>query len=404
MKTIEKLLIIATIAALLHSCVEGNAMQATIEKGLIRSAAQAEILAKALEADEDSLPRSFEHGRLVKSDSHWWCSGFFPGTLWYLYEATNDTKWKDYAETYTWRLSSQQHTTDNHDIGFILMCSFGNAYRLTNDTACIPVLLNGAQSLSTRFKPAVGLIRSWDTKTDKWQYPVIIDNMMNLELLEWASHHSDSSRFADIAESHAHLTMKNHFRRDLSSYHVVSYDPITGAVEKKNTHQGFSHESAWARGQAWGLYGYTMMYRETRNPVYLDHAKNIAKYIIYHPHMPEDKIPYWDLNAPDIPEARRDASAAAIMSSAFIELSSLATDDADFSRQCLSIAERQLQTLTSDAYLAEEGSNGGFILKHSVGNLPKGTEVDVPLTYADYYYVEALIRYKKLILRKEVKS
>ena len=398
MNTIKKILFFAGTVALLHSCRQSNDMQSTIDKGLMRAAIQAELLAKTLEAEKDSLPRSFEHGRLVKSDAHWWCSGFFPGTLWYLYEWTDDPKWKYYAEEYTQRVSSQQYTTDNHDIGFILMCSFGNAYRLTNDTSCVSVLINGAQSLSTRFKPVVGLIRSWDTKTDKWQYPVIIDNMMNLELLEWASHHSDSTKFANIADSHAQLTMKNHFRPDYSSYHVVSYDPNTGAVEKKNTHQGYAHESAWARGQAWGLYGYTMMFRETGNPLYLDHAKRIAKFIMSHPNMPEDKIPYWDFNAPDIPQAIRDASAAAIMSSAFIELSSLTKDDSDFSKQCLSIAEKQLQTLTSDAYLAEEGDNGGFILKHSVGNFPKGTEIDVPLTYADYYYVEALVRYKKLTL------
>lgn len=397
MKPIGNILMTAAIAVVLHSCGQSDGMQSTLQKGLMRSAAQAELLAKALEADEDSLPRSFEHGRLIKSDAHWWCSGFFPGTLWYLYEVTNDSKWKDYAERYTQRVSTQQYTTDNHDIGFILMCSFGNAYRLTNDSVCAAVLLNGARSLATRFNPAVGLIRSWDTKTDKWQYPVIIDNMMNLELLEWASHHSDSSRFADIADSHARLTMRNHFRPDFSSYHVVSYDPNTGAVEKKNTHQGYAHESAWARGQAWGLYGFTMMARETGSLVYLDHAKKIARYIMSHPNMPEDKIPYWDFNAPDIPQAKRDASAAAVMASAFIELSTLTGDDPDFSAQCLSVAEKQLRTLTSDAYLAEEGSNGGFILKHSVGNFPKGTEVDVPLTYADYYYVEALVRYKKLM-------
>lgn len=252
--------------------------------------------------------------------------------------------------------------------------------------------------MSTRFKPVVGLIRSWDTKTDKWRYPVIIDNMMNLELLEWAAQHSDSTKFAKIASSHAKLTMKNHFRKDFSSYHVIGYDPETGEIEKRNTHQGYAHESAWARGQAWGLYGYTMMFRETGDSSYLHHAKGIARFIMSHPNMPKDKVPYWDFNAPDIPHAKRDASAAAIMASAFIELSTLTKKDPNFSKQCLNMAEMQLRSLTSVQYLAKKGRNGGFILMHSVGNLPKGTEVDVPLTYADYYYVEALVRYKKMVL------
>lgn len=394
----KKILFIACLAVFLSGCKQYDGMQAVINKGIKRSVEQTEFLAKAMEADHDSLPRSYtKQTGLVKSDSHWWCSGFFPGELWYLYEATGSPKLKRYAEIYTQRVAEQQYTTDNHDIGFILMCSFGNAYRLTHSTNYVPVLLNGAQSLSTRFNPVVGLIRSWDTKTDKWQYPVIIDNMMNLELLEWAARHSDSAKFAKIASSHARLTMKNHFRHDFSSYHVVSYDPRTGLVEKKNTHQGYAHESAWARGQAWGLYGYTMMFRETGDSIYLNHAKGIARFIMSHPNMPKDKIPYWDFNAPDIPHAKRDASAAAIMAAAFIELSCLTKESPDFSKQCLNMAGMQLRSLTSDEYLAKKGTNGGFILKHSVGNYPKGTEVDVPLTYADYYYVEALVRYKKLL-------
>ncbi len=400
MKT--NLFIVLASALILSGCTSKGSMQAVVDKGLQRSVAQSEMLAKSLENEPDSLPRTIDaEGQLIKSDSHWWCSGFFPGVLWYLYEATGKPELKTLAEVYTQRVAAQQFTTDNHDIGFILMCSFGNGYRLTRDSSYIPVLLNGAQSLSTRFKPEVGLIRSWDTKADKWRYPVIIDNMMNLELLEWGAAHSDSTKFARIAESHALLTMKNHYRPDFSSYHVVSYNPETGEIEKKNTHQGYAHESSWARGQAWGLYGFTMMYRETGDSIYLEHAKNIARYIMSHPNMPKDKVPYWDFNAPDIPHAKRDASAAAIMASAFVELGTITKTDADFSKQCLQMAETQIRTLTSDEYLAAEGTNGGFILKHSVGNYPKGTEVDVPLTYADYYYVEALVRYKQMVLRAQ---
>ena len=389
----------AGLAVLLSSYKQPEGMKSVVERGLSRSVEQAEYLAKSMESDNDSLPRSYtDRTGLIKSNSHWWCSGFFPGVLWYLYEAKGSPNLKRYAEIYTQRVADQQYTTDNHDVGFILMCSFGNGYRLTQTPSYVPILLKGAQSLSTRFKPVVGLIRSWDTKTDKWRYPVIIDNMMNLELLEWAAQHSDSTKFAKIASSHAKLTMKNHFRKDFSSYHVIGYDPETGEIEKRNTHQGYAHESAWTRGQAWGLYGYTMMFRETGDSSYLHHAKGIARFIMSHPNMPKDKVPYWDFNAPDIPHAKRDASAAAIMASAFIELSTLTKEEPDFSKQCLNMAEMQLRSLTSAEYLAKKGTNGGFILMHSVGNLPKGTEVDVPLTYADYYYVEALVRYKKMVL------
>ena len=182
---------------------------------------------------------------------------------------------------------------------------------------------------------------------------------------------------------------------------MISYDTITGQPEKKNTCQGYAHESSWARGQAWALYGYTMMYRETGDRKYLDHAGNVARFIMDHPRLPEDKIPYWDFDAPDIPDAPRDASAGAIMASALIELS-LCTEG-DFSKRCLSVAETQLKTLSSPEYLAEPGTNCHFILKHSVGNYPGKSEVDVPLTYADYYYVEALVRYKRDVLKENMR-
>lgn len=254
--------------------------------------------------------------------------------------------------------------------------------------------MQGAESLSTRYHAGAGLIRSWDFNEDKWQYPVIIDNMMNLELLLWASKNSDSTKYKDIALKHADKTMKNHYRPDYSSYHVVSYDTITGGVEKKNTNQGYADESSWARGQAWGLYGYTMMYRETGIGRYLTMAENIANYLLSHKNMPADGIPYWDFDAPEIPNAERDASAAAIMASAFIELSTV-TKDKKLSESCLRMAEKQLRTLSSDTYLAAPGTNAHFVLKHSVGNMPINAEVDVPLSYTDYYYVEALLRYKK---------
>jgi hypothetical protein len=274
----------------------------------------------------------------------------------------------------------------------MLFCSYGNALRLTPDPAYRAVLIQGARSLSARYSPQVGLIRSWDF--GEWKYPVIIDNMMNLELLTWAGRETGEPHFKEIAVSHADKTMVNHFRPDASSYHVVDYDPATGAVRGRQTYQGFSDSSAWARGQAWGIYGYTMMFRETGNANYLEMAKRIARLIMTHPRMPEDKIPYWDFDAPDIPNAPRDASAAAVMASALIELSGMV--DANFGRLCLDLARQQLHSLSSPEYLAKVGENGGFLLKHSTGHQPKNSEVDVPLNYADYYFLEALLRYRAL--------
>ncbi len=339
------------------------------------------------------LPHSFENGEMETVSPKGWTSGFFAGVLWYLYENSKNDSILAYAREYTARLEDEKYTTDNHDIGFILYCSYGNGLRLTQDTTYRDVLLTGAESLSTRYNPQVGLIRSWDFHQDLWQYPVIIDNMMNLELLLWASKTSGNNQFKDIAISHADKTMENHYRDDYSCYHVVSYDTISGLPEIKQTFQGYSDESSWARGQAWGLYGYTFMYRETKLPSYLELGENIASYMINHPNMPEDYIPYWDFDAPDIPEAPRDASAAAVMASALIELSEyVETEQADL---YLKVAEKQIRTLASPKYTANIGENGDFILKHSVGFLPENISIDVPLNYADYYYVEALTRLKK---------
>ncbi len=378
-----------------------NEMSLLVNASLERAAIQSKKMAESLLNEENKLPRTIgKKGEFVTSGSRWWTSGFFPGVLWYLYEAKGGDSLKMYAENFTKRIEREQYTTDNHDVGFMLYCSFGNGYRLTGNKEYGKVLLQGAESLSTRFRSKVGCIRSWDWNQKVWEYPVIIDNMMNLELLMWASKNSNNQKYSDIAQSHADVTMEHHFRPDYSCYHVVSYDTISGQPEKKNTCQGYAHESSWARGQGWALYGYTMMYRETKQDKYLQHAINVAKFIMNHPRLPEDKIPYWDFDAPNIPNELRDASAGSLIASALIELSQYT--EGDFSEQCLSVAETQLKTLSSPEYLAEPDTNCNFILKHSVGNNPGKSEVDVPLTYADYYYVEALVRYKRDILKEKL--
>ncbi len=343
--------------------------------------------------DDPKIPRTFIAGKLKTAGPRDWTSGFIPGSFWYLYEFTHEPKWLAAAKNYTERLDSIKNYRGSHDVGFLLGCSYGNGYRLTKNPAYREVLLQGANSLATRYSPDVGLIRSWDH--DQWSYPVIVDNMMNLELLTWAAREGGEKRLLEIAVTHADKTRQNHFRPDYSSFHVVDYNPTNGAVLARKTHQGAGDDSAWARGQAWGLYGYTMMFRETRSPAYLAQATNIANFILNHPRLPEDKVPYWDFDARDIPASPRDASAAAIMSSALIELSGMANGEQ--ARQYLALARQQLLSLSSSAYRAKPGGNGNFILMHSVGNLPAGSEVDVPLSYADYYYLEALLRYRAIM-------
>lgn len=346
------------------------------------------------ELPPDRFPKTFNPstGKLETSGSDWWCSGFYPGTLLYLYEQTGDQSLLAEATRMLSLLEKEKNNTSTHDLGFMMYCSFGNAYRIQNTAAYKDVLLTSARSLASRFNARVGCIRSWDSKPS--DFLVIIDNMMNLELLFEATRMTGDSSFYRIAVTHANTTMKNHFRPDYSSYHVVNYDPATGRVQQKRTAQGAADESAWARGQAWGLYGYTMCYRETGDRNYLDQANHIAQFLLHHPNLPPDKIPYWDFNAPGIPDALRDASAAAVMSSALLELSGYVPPEQK--KEYVSVAETMLRTLSSPAYKAEPGTNGGFILKHGVGNMPQKTEVDVPLTYADYYFIEAMKRYKSL--------
>ena len=337
-------------------------------------------------------PRSLdEQGKLVMVPSKDWCSGFFPGELWYMYEYTGNPEWAALARRRTLVLEREKYNAGTHDMGFKLYCSYGNAYRLTGDTMYRDVLIRAAETLSTRFNPVVGCIRSWDFSRFGWVYPVIIDNMLNLELLFWAAKETGNKRFYEIAVSHAHTTMKNHMRPDGSSCHVVDYDPETGIVRGKWTHQGLSPESSWSRGQAWGLYGFTMCYRETGDPAFLDEACRIAEYVFNHPNMPGDLVPYWDFDISPAPDEPRDASAAACMASALYELSGFGTSGAVRYRQW---ADRILENLTA-SYRTEPNGFPGFLLKHSTGAKLLDMEVDKPLVYADYYFLEALLKKHK---------
>jgi len=317
-----------------------------------------------------------------------WTCGFPPGTLWLMYELSGDEKWIGYAIKYTEKLAGVQFRTTTHDLGFMVYCSFGNGYLLTDDEKYKQAIIDGSNSLITRFNENTGCIRSWDH--GDWQFPVIIDNMMNLEMLMKASELTGNPKYKEVAITHTNTTIKNHFREDMSSVHVVDYDTITGEVITRQTHQGLNDDSAWGRGQAWGLYGFTVMYRTTGNPEYLDVAKRIADFMI--PNLPEDKVSYWDYNDPKIPDTYRDASAAAITASALFELASY---DVSANTNYIDVANAIVESLNSDKYRAQTGTNGGFLIMHSVGHMPKNSEVDVPINYADYYYLEALKRQGK---------
>lgn len=325
-----------------------------------------------------------------------WCSGFFPGSLWYLGELTGNQDWSRRAADYTETLDSAQYLTWHHDVGFIIGSSYLNGYRLGKKEQYAPVVVNAAKSLATRFRPGAGVIQSWNV--DKgwqsergWACPVIIDNMMNLEIMFEATRLTGDSTFYDIAVSHANTTMAHHFRPDFSCYHVVDYDPATGDVRHRQTAQGYADESSWARGQAWALYGYTMCYRYTGDPNYIYQAIKVCDMIFSTPSMPDDLVPYWDYNAPNIPSEPRDASAAACTASALYELSTYLPG-----RGYKELADKVVASLSSPAYRAATGENNHFLLMHSVGSIPHGHEIDVPINYADYYYLEALLRKKKL--------
>lgn len=401
----------------LFSCQQNNAQNSVASSDFVASDfALAKDQYQLLLGSRD-FPRTLDTaGRVVGTDEWDWTGGFFPGALWYIYEYTKDPEVKANATIWTEKLEKAKDLTQHHDIGFVMYCAYGNALRLETNPDKIKqyqqILVHSAQSALKRFDPKVGLIKSWNEKASwdgktVWKYPVIIDNMMNLELLFFASELTGDPKYKHAAISHADHTLKNHFRSDYSTYHVVDYDPNTGAVAHQQTNQGYADNSTWSRGQGWAIYGYTLLYRETREDKYLEAAKKAADFYMNHPNLPKDRVPYWDFNAgqqgyrPDVDYSNRklkviprDASAAALVSSALLELSTY-TSGADAKRY-FDFAEGTLKTLSSSEYLAKRGTNGGFILKHSVGSMPHQSEVDVPLIYADYYFLEALLRYRNL--------
>lgn len=346
---------------------------------------------------ERKLPRSIAKGLQGPED---WTAGFFPGELWMLYEFSGDSLWRKRAEDACAILEGQQFNASDHDIGFKMQCSYGRGLDMTGRKDYAAVLDRSAHTLASRFSPRTGLIQSWEADPGRdWLFPVIIDNMMNLELLMEANHRTGDTRLRDIAVSHADKTMACHYRPDMTCPHVVDYDPKTGEVRKFDWNNGSDNtaNSTWARGQAWGLYGYTMMYRQTGDRRYLAHAERIADMLLAHPALPADMVPYWDYTGADRSEMR-DAAAAALMASALMELSRYSTNGPKY----FSAGEKQLKSLASPEYLAAPGTHDSFLIKHATGNYLRNSELDGGLSYADYYFVEGLLRYLKVLDGKQL--
>ena len=390
-------IVVATISSFAQSNERNKKMAILIQENYALADSQYSYMMGIV--PKDKMPQSFDekNNQLLSREITWWCTGFYPGSLLYIYEQTKNEKIKQEALRALKVIEPNQFYTGNHDLGFMMFCSYGNAYRLFKDEKYKEIIFNAAASLATRYRPSMKAIQSWN-KNQYFNCPVIIDNMMNLEMMNWVSQQGGDPKYQQIATTHSNTTMKEFYRPDYSSFHVVDFDLTTGNVLRKTTHQGAANSSAWSRGQAWGLYGFITMYRDTKNESYLKLAKNIAQFYLNHPNLPSDMIPYWDFDAGQQPLAKRDASAAAICASALLELAQFSTGDEK--EKYINASVKMLETLSNNTYRSKYGENGGFLIKHCVGALPLNSEVDVPLIYADYYFLEALHRYQNWYLNK----
>lgn len=385
MKTIINLLLITILFA---ACTTNETFNA--EKAIDYCVEKAKSTAQTLDAP-DKYPRNIPEG-----ETNWetkgvrdWTSGFWPGVLWYAYEASGDEEVRKQAEKFTQPIELIANTSArNHDIGFMVYCSFGNGYRITGNEAYKQTILDAADTLATLYNPKVGTILSWP-KNKHYQHNTIMDNMMNLELLFWAAKNGGSQNLYDIAVKHAETCMTTLIRPDFSSYHVAIFDTLTWQFVKGVTHQGYADDSQWARGQAWGIYGYAMCARETGRTDFLETAQKLSD--VFNSRLPEDVIPFWDFDDPTIPDAPRDASAAAVAACGMLQISELVKDKAT-KEKYKNAAVQLIENLSTEKYLSGD-VNQAFLL-HSTGHHPKGSEIDVPIIYADYYYLEALLKLK----------
>lgn len=404
MKIIKFFLFVSVAALILSSCYSVNKkpIKKEITERVTSKISIDEILDQNVSKTKETLgtlseinnfPRNIPNGKTAWEfvDVKDWCSGFWPGVLWYAYEYSGDEYIKQEAERFTQPIKTIAYSpAQDHDIGFMVYCSYGNAYRLTGNEEYKKILLSAADTLATLYNPNVGSIHSWPMK-EQYPHNTIIDNMMNLELLFWAAKNGGNKRLYDIANSHAKVTMKYIVRPDNAVYHLGEFDDKTGAFIKGHAHQGYADESMWARGQSWGIYGFAISYRETGNKEFLETSIRLADHFLER--LPEDGIPFWDFDDPKIPNAPKDASAAAVAACGMLELYNLVNNE-KLKDKYLMAATKFVNILSSEKYLS--GDKNQAILLHSTGHHPKNSEIDVPIIYADYYYMEALLRLKKI--------
>lgn len=390
---VQKLLVMTILSGLFIACSGTVSRRTSDENEYIVHQLQSTLL--QIPESSPNIPRNIQDdGKTWRYVSYQdWTSGFWAGQLWYAYELTDNTGLRTEADRFTKELKPLAYEpVIDHDLGFQIFNSYGHAYRLTGDESYKKVILDAADSLATLFNPQVGTILSWPRSVPNMEWPqhnTIIDNMINLELLFWASKNGGADSLYNIAIQHAETTMENHFRDDYTSYHAVVYDKGTGKRIKQVTHQGYADETMWARGQSWAIYGYTMVYRETQDPKFLDFAQKVTD--VYLDRLPEDLVPYWDFDDPNIPDAPRDASAAAVVASALFELSGYV--EPAKGKVYLEKANEMLGSLNTSY---QSGTQNSSLLKHVTGHLPGGTEINTSINYADYYYLEALLRQKNL--------
>jgi len=357
---------------------------------------------------EEKLQSSFQHFKgqqklprvIFQNQKHWsgssinsWTSGFYAGLLWLMYDYTGDEYWKQNAAYYTHLLEPVKRLPwKTHDFSFMMYYSYGLGFQFTKSENYRRILLETADSLATLYNPKTGTIESWPWMKRKrnWPHTTIIDNMMNLELLFWAADNGGNSHYRDIAIKHAKKTMQDFIRPDFSTIHIVIYDSASSKIIKKATVQGYGDNTTWARGHSWATYGFIKAYKYCRKDEFLKTAKNLAHY--YLNTVPEDMIPYWDFDAPLIPNEPKDASAAAIMASALFELSNFCQKDKE-KQKYFTAGMNILRTLNSEKY---KSRNNDAFLTGSVGSKPNGNEVDVSLIYTDYFYLEALLKAKRI--------
>ena len=326
-----------------------------------------------------------------------WCDGFWPGILWMDYQNTKDEAVRKAAEGYTESLKGIAYRPCyDHDIGFLMFCSYGKGYEVNHSQEYKNVILASADSLATLFNPIVGTILSWprEVKPRNWPHNTIMDNMMNLDMMFWAARNGGNKLLHDLAVTHAKTTMQNHFRPDGSCYHVAVYDTINGNLIKGVTHQGYSGDSMWSRGQSWAIYGYTMVYRYTRNKMFLDFAQKVTDiYIKRLKETSDDFIPLWDMDdSRGTMGAPKDVSAACVVADALLELQKYVGGEKG--EEYKQFALQTLAQLSTSKY--QSGKKNVAFLMHSTGHHPAGSEIDASIIYADYYYLEALNRVKNI--------